>query len=324
MGKYILKRIFWMIPVILGVTILIFTVMYFTPGDPARMLLGNESSITEEMVAAKRAELGLDQPYIVQLGTYLSNVFLHGDFGTSYVYNTSVVGELLKRLPRTLTLGLMCMALQICIGIPLGVIAAVNHNRLGDRISMLIAMFGVSLPQFWFGLMMVLLFSVHLNLLPASGVGGIEYYILPCIANSFGGIASQARQTRSSMLEVINADYITTARSKGLSEFDVIIKHALPNALIPVITVLGHGFAMLLGGAVVIETVFSIPGIGTYMTKAISTRDYPVVEGSVIILAIAFSIIMLLVDLVYAFVDPRIRAQYESQSSRKGKKHEHE
>lgn len=321
MGKYIAKRILWMIPVILGVTILIFTIMYFTPGDPVKMILGNETNVTEEMIAEKRAELGLDQPYIVQLGTYVSNVFLHGDFGTSYIYGTSVLGELLKRLPRTLTLGLMCMALQICVGIPLGVIAAVNHNKLGDRISMLIAMFGVSLPQFWFGLMLVLLFSVHLGWLPAYGVGGIQYYILPCIANSFGGIASQARQTRSSMLEVINADYITTARSKGLSEFDVIVRHALPNALIPVITVLGHGFAMLLGGAVVIETVFSIPGVGTYMTKAISTRDYPIVQGSVIILAIAFSVVMLLVDLVYAFVDPRIRAQYENQSGRKkGKK----
>ena len=320
MGRYILKRILWMIPVILGATILIFTIMYFTPGDPALVILGAEA--TAQQLAEKNAELGLDQPYYIQLGQYLSKVFLHGDLGKSYVYSTSVFKELMIRLPRTLTLGLLCMLLQVFIGIPLGIIAAVNHNKLGDHISMFIALFGVSIPQFWLGLMMVLVFSVGLGVLPAYGIGGIEYFIMPMIANAFAGIASQARQTRSSMLEVIHSDYIVTAKAKGLSRMDVILKHALPNALIPVITVLGNGFAMMLGGAVVIENVFSIPGMGTYMTQAISNRDYPIIEGTVIMLAIAFSIIMLIVDLFYAFIDPRIKAQYERQGKkRRGGKH---
>ncbi len=319
MGRYILKRLLWMIPVILGATILIFTIMYFTPGDPALFILGSEA--TEAQLAAKRAELGLDQSYLIQLGRYLADVFLHGDLGISYVYNTSVIGELMIRLPRTLTLGVLCMLLQVLVGIPLGIIAAVNHNKLGDHLSMFIALFGVSVPQFWLGLMMVLVFAVQLGWLPAYGIGGIEFYIMPMIANAFAGIASQARQTRSSMLEVIHSDYIVTAKSKGLSRMDVIVKHALPNALIPVITVLGNGFAMMLGGAVVIENVFSIPGVGTYMTQAISNRDYPIIEGTVIMLAIAFSIIMLLVDLLYAFVDPRIKAQYENQGGRRRKKY---
>lgn len=318
MGRYIVKRLLWMIPVILGVAILIFTIMYFTPGDPARMILGSEA--TAEQVAAKQAQLGLDQPYIVQLGRYLSDMFLHFDFGDSWIYGSPVINELMNRLPRTLIIGCLSMLLQICIGIPLGVYAATHHNRLGDRISMFIALFGVSIPQFWLALMLVLVFAVELEWLPQFGFGGIEYYILPCIANSFAGIATQARQTRSSMLDVIRADYITTARSKGMTERQVTLRHALPNALIPVITVLGNGFGMMLGGTVVIENIFSIPGVGSYMTTAIGNRDYPVIRGSVVLLAIVFSLIMLAVDLIYAFVDPRIKAQYEGGGRRK-KKH---
>jgi peptide/nickel transport system permease protein len=203
------------------------------------------------------------------------------------------------------------MLLQIVIGIPLGVTAAVHHNGFADRLCMFIALLGVSIPSFWLGLMLVRLFALNLGILPAYGVGGIQYFIMPCICNSFAGIATQARQTRSSMLDVIRSDYISTARAKGVSERDVIYKHALPNALIPVITVLGNGLANIFGGAVVIETVFSIPGIGMYMTSAIGNRDYPVVRGCVVLLAIVFSFVVLLVDLVYAFVDPRIRAQFE-------------
>ena len=317
MGKYILKRLLWMIPVILGVAIVIFTIMFFTPGDPVRSILGPEA--TAAQIAALRADMGLDDPFIVQLGRYLKDLFLHLDFGTSYIYGTPVIDELLIRLPRTLTIGLLCMLLQVCVGIPLGILAATNHNKLGDRLSMFIALFGVSIPQFWFAMMLVLLFAVELQWLPASGFEGFEYFILPCIANAFGGIATQARQTRSSMLDVIRADYITTARSKGMSERRVILRHALPNALIPVITILGNGFAMMLGGTVVIENIFSIPGIGMFLTAAIGNRDYPIIRSAVVLLAIVFSLIMLLVDLVYAFVDPRIRAQYEGGGRRKKK-----
>jgi len=304
-----------MIPVIVGLTLLIFTLMYFVPGDPASIILG--SSATEADLIAKRADLGLNQPYIVRLGQYLNAVFLHFDFGKSYITNTSITHDLLQRLPRTMLLAVFCILLSVGVGVPLGVSAAAHQNGIGDRISMFLALIGVSIPSFWMGLMLVLLFSLRLHVLPASGIGGIQYYILPAIANSFHGIATQARQTRSSMLEVIRSDYISTARGKGLTERAVIYKHALPNALIPVITLAGTSFGTMLGGTLVIETVFSIPGIGSYMIGAVNNRDYPVVQGSVIFLGITFSLIMLLVDLLYAFVNPKIRAQYEGKKGRK-------
>lgn len=318
MTRYIIKRILWMIPVILGVAILIFTIMYFTPGDPATLILGTNSTEAEREVL--RAQLGLDQPFFIQLGIYLRDVFLHFDFGTSYQYKTEVFAGLLNRMHYTIIVGVICMLLQVGVGIPLGVTAAVHHNGLADRTCMFAALLGISMPQFWLALLLVILFALRLGVLPASGIGDWTCYILPCLANSLGGIAVQARQTRSSMLEVINSDYVTTARAKGLSERDVIWKHALPNALIPLITIIGNGFGMCLSGTVIIETVFSIPGVGTYMTNGIGSRDYPVVRGCVVILAIAFSVIMLIVDLLYAYIDPRIKAQYERQGAKKRKK----
>jgi ABC-type dipeptide/oligopeptide/nickel transport system permease component len=315
MGRYIAKRLLWMIPVVLGVTILIFTIMYFIPGDPVEMMLGPDT--TPAQIEAKREALGLDDPYFVRLGKYLGDIVLRFDFGESWVYHTPVTSELLNRLPRTLAIAVACMALQIFVGIPLGVIAAVNQDRWGDRISMFIALFGISMPEFWIALMLVLLFSLRLGWLPPYGIGGVEYYILPVIALSFAGIATQARQTRSSMLEVIRSDYITTARAKGMSETRVIFRHALPNALLPVITVIGNGMGRLLAGAVVIETIFAVPGVGMYLVGGIGARDYAVVQSSVIFLAIAFALIMLLVDLVYAVIDPRIKAQFQGKKKRK-------
>jgi ABC-type dipeptide/oligopeptide/nickel transport system permease component len=315
MGRYILKRLLWMIPVILGVTILIFTLMYFIPGDPVKMMLGQDT--TPAQIAAKREALGLNDPYLVRLGRFVGAIVLHFDFGESWVYRTPVTTELLHRFPRTLTIAIICMGLQIFVGTPLGIIAAVNHNGLGDRISMFIALFGISMPNFWIAMMLVLLFSVRLRWLPPYGIGGLEYYILPCIALSFPGIATQARQTRSSMLEVIRSDYITTARAKGMSENRILFRHALPNALLPVITIIGNGMGMLLAGAVVIESVFSIPGVGMYLVGGINSRDYNIVQSSVIFLAIAFTLIMLLVDLAYAFIDPRIKAQFAGKKRRK-------
>jgi ABC-type dipeptide/oligopeptide/nickel transport system permease component len=315
MGRYILKRLLWMIPVVLGVTVLVFTIMYFIPGDPVKMMLGPDS--TPAQIAAKREALGLDDPYLVRLGRFVGGIVLHFDFGESWVYNTPVTTELLHRFPRTLTIAVICILLQVLVGTPLGIIAAVNHNRLGDRISMFIAMFGISMPNFWIALMLVLFFSVQLRWLPPYGIGGLEYYILPCIALSFPGIATQARQTRSSMLEVIRSDYITTARAKGLSELQILLRHALPNALLPVITIIGNGIGMLLAGAVVIESIFSIPGVGMYLVGGINSRDYNIVQSSVIFLAISFTVIMLLVDLAYAFIDPRIKAQFAGKKRRK-------
>ncbi|WP_321299936.1 ABC transporter permease [uncultured Sphaerochaeta sp.] len=315
MGKYILRRLLWMIPVILGVTILIFTIMFFIPGDPVKLLLGPDS--TPEQVEAKRVELGLDDSYLTRLGRYVGGIVTRFDFGESWVYNTPVTSELLSRLPRTLAISLACMLLQIFIGIPLGVVAAVNHNKWGDRVTMFIALIGISMPEFWVALMLVLLFALNLGWLPPYGIGSWVNYILPVIALSLAGIATQARQTRSSMLEVIRSDYITTARSKGMSEMQILFKHALPNALLPVITVIGNGLGRLLAGAVVIEAIFSIPGVGMYLVGGINTRDYNVVMSSVIILAIVFALIMLLVDLMYAAIDPRIKSQFTAKKKRR-------
>ncbi len=309
MWKYVVKRLLWMIPVMLGIAIVIFTIMYFCPGDPAAAILGNGA--TPAAIEAKREEMGLNDPYVVRLLSYLNQVFLHFDLGDSYFYNQPVISGILYRMPYTLTIAVICMLLQVFIGTPLGITAAVHQNGLADRFCMIVALLGVSIPGFWLAMMLVILFSVKLGWLPAYGVGGLQYYILPCIANSFAGIASQARQTRSSMLEVIRSDYIVTARAKGLSERTILYRHALPNALIPIITIVGNGMGMMLGGTVVIESVFSIPGIGSYTTEAINNRDYPIVMGGVLFLGAVFSLIMLLVDVVYAFVDPRIKAQYE-------------
>ena len=317
MKKYILKRLLWMIPVILGVTIAIFTIMYFVPGDPAVIILGAEA--TEAELQSKREALGLNRPFLTQLGSYMKNVFLHFDFGTSYITNNSITKELLARLPRTALVGFVSMLLMLIVGIPLGITAAVHQNGIGDRLCMIIALAGVSVPSFWLGLLLVITFALNLGILPASGIGGFQYYILPCVASAFGGIAGLARQSRSSMLEVIRSDYVVTARAKGLSERSVIYGHALPNALIPIITVAGSHLAHIFGGSVVIENVFSIPGIGSYMVTAVNNRDYTVVTGSVIFLAVVFSLVMLLVDIVYAFVDPRIKAQYINGKKRRGK-----
>jgi len=315
MGRYVLRRLLQMIPVVLGVTILVFTIMYFIPGDPVKMMLGPDA--TPDQIETMQDRLGLNDPYLVRLGRFLGGIVLHFDFGESWVYNTPVTTELLNRFPRTITIAAICILLQILVGIPLGIIAAVNQNGWGDRIAMFIALFGVSMPNFWIALMLVLFFSVRLGWLPPYGLGGIQYYILPCIANAFPGIATQARQTRSSMLEVIRSDYITTARAKGMSELRILLRHALPNALLPVITIIGNGMGMLLAGTVVIESIFSIPGVGMYLVGGINTRDHNIVQSSVIFLALAFTAVMLLVDLAYAFIDPRIKAQFAGKKRRK-------
>ena len=314
MGRYILKRLLWMIPVILGVTILIFSIMYIVPGDPAQIIAGDFA--TEAELNELREEMGLNDPYIVQLGRYMYNVFIKLDFGNSYSTGKPVMAELLVRLPRTMIVGFTAMILSLAVGIPLGVIAAVHRNGWGDRVSMIIALLGISMPQFWIALLMVVLFAVKLGWLPAQGIDSLVSYLMPSIALCFGGLAGQARQSRSSMLEVIRSDYVVTARSKGLTEREVIVKHALPNALMPIITLAGSQLAHVFGGAVAIESVFAIPGIGSYLVTAVHKRDYTVIQGSVILLAVVFSLVMLLVDLTYGFIDPRIKAQFAG----KGKK----
>ncbi|MHB8127786.1 MAG: ABC transporter permease [Mobilitalea sp.] len=315
MIKYIFKRMLLMIPIFVGVAILIFTLMFFVPGDPVEIILGNAA--TQTQVENVREQLGLNQPYIVRLGSFLSKLFFHGSFGNSYINGTDVGVELLARFPKTLILASFSILLSMLIGIPLGIRAATHANTAEDRASMFVSMIGVSMPNFWLALMLVLLFSVGLGWLPSSGDKGWQYFVLPILANALGGIAGIARLTRSSMLEVIRADYVTTARAKGVAENDVIYQHALPNALIPIITMCGGRFGGQLGGTMVIETVFSIPGIGAFLINSINNRDYNAVQGSVLYIAFTFSVVMLLVDLIYAFVDPRIKAQYEGQSKKR-------
>ena len=315
MSRYIYKRLLLMIPVVIMVAVLIFTIMYFTPGDPAIIILGPNASL--EQLAAKRAELGIDQPYLVQLWNYLKNVFIRFDFGNSFINGRSVSSQIMERFPRTLMIAALSVLLSIVAGVPLGIVASVHQYTWKDNASMFAALIAASMPGFWIAQMMSLVFALKLGWLPATGIDSWKCYILPVVANAIGGIASMARQTRSSMLEVIREDYITTARAKGQIERKVIYHHALRNALIPIVTCAGGAFGFQLGGALVVETVFSIPGLGKYMMDAINQRDYPSIRGTVIFLAIAFSIVMLAVDIMYAFIDPRIKGQY--QSKKRGK-----
>lgn len=311
MWRYILKRLLWMIVIVIGVAFVIFTILYFTPGDPAKLLLGEEATMAE--VEALRVKLGLDQPYIVQLGTFLYDTFIRIDLGQSWLYGVNVMDELISRLPRTVGIGLAQMVLTVVIGYPLGILAARNQGTWKDYGVIGLCMVFVSLPGFWIALECVLIFSLTLGWLPANGIGGIQYYILPVLTGIFGGTATNARQIRSSVLETMRADFITTARAKGQSERVVVGKHMLPNAMMPVITGLGGALAHIVAGSTITERLFSIPGVGLYLLNGISYRDYPIVRGCTLFLGIFSAFVMLLVDLAYAWLDPRIKAQYASQ-----------
>lgn len=318
MGRYVLKRLLWMIPIVLGVAILVFSMMTVCPGDPAQTILG--STALESDLANMREQLGLNDPFLVRLADYLSEVFLHGNLGASWITKVDIASSIADRLPRTLALSLFTLLISFGLGIPLGIVAATHQNRWQDSLCMVFALIGVAIPNFWLALLLVIQFSVKLGWFPPMGIDeGLICYVLPALSGCMGTLASCARQTRSSMLDVIRADYITTARSKGVPERLVIYKHALKNALIPIITMLGAAFGRLLGGMMIIETIFSIPGMGTYIITAVNNRDYPVVQGGTIFLAITFSLCMLAVDLLYAAVDPRIKAQYAS-TKKKAKK----
>ena len=318
MIRYVIKRILLLIPVAIAVAIVIFTIMYFVPGDPIDIILGGNA--TEEQVTATRQQLGLDQPYLIQLGNYLYNTFLRLDLGNSWINGKSVSQEIFSRFPTTFVFALSAMVIQILIGIPLGIAAATHHNRLGDHLSMVFALVGVSIPSFWLALMLMQLFGVQLKWLPIYGVKEWKGWILPVICASLGVLAQMARQARSSMLEVIRSDYIDTAKAKGLPRRKILYRYALPNGLIPIVQTLGNAFGISIGGTLIIETVFSIPGIGMYMQQGIAQRDAPIVRSSVVVLSVAFSLVMLLVDLAFAFIDPRIKAQYAKGGPSKRKR----
>lgn len=309
MHKYILRRVMLLIPVIIGVTFIIFTMMYLTPGDPAKIMLG-ESAKAED-VARLRAELGLDKPYLVQFGNYVKKAVLHQDIGRSYITKRAVTEEVMTRFPVTLKLAAFSILIAVAIGIPVGIVSATKQYSLFDNIAMVVALLGVSMPNFWQGLLLILLFSVKLGWLPASGFSSFKHMILPAVTIGTSTAAVITRMTRSSMLEVIRQDYIRTARAKGQVESKVVNRHALKNALIPIITVVGLQFGYLLGGAVLTESIFAVPGVGRLMVDSIKQRDFPVVQGAVLFIAITFSLVNLFVDIMYAYVDPRIRSQYK-------------
>lgn len=319
MWKYILKRILMLIPVMMGTILVVFFIMNQSNVDPAKIMLGDAATV--ENVAKLHKELGLDDPFFVRYFHYLVNL-LHGDLGMSYTYKSSVAGQIASRLPNTAVLAGSGVLLTVLIGIPLGVFSARHQYSLFDNISTVFSLFGAAAPAFWVGLVLVMVFSQHLRIFPASGMGRgflplLRSLVLPAITLSLSGIATVARTTRSSMLETIRADYIDTARAKGTDEHTITIRHMLRNALIPVTTVVGLNFGVLLGGSVLTETVFAWPGIGRYVIESIKTQDIPSVLGCVVVLSILFTIVNLFVDILYAFIDPRIKAQYSRSGGTK-------
>ena len=307
MLRYILKRILLMIPVLLGIVVIVFTLMYVGGGDPTISILGE--NVTPEAQAEIREELGLDDPYLVSLGNYLLDL-LHGDLGDSYRSKRPVMDEILARYPTTLKLTFGSIALGIVVGVIVGIISAVRQYSLLDKIGTFISLFGVSAPSFWIAMMLVLVFSVKLNLLPATGSHTLACWVLPVVTLGLQCGAFIMRMTRSSMLEVIRQDYIRTAKAKGQSEFKIVISHAFRNALVPIITTIGIQICGFLAGSVLVESVFALPGLGKYVVDSVNYKDYPAVQGVVLFIAINCVIINLLTDIIYCFVDPRIKAQY--------------
>ncbi|WP_425539906.1 nickel ABC transporter permease [Microaceticoccus formicicus] len=307
MHKYIIKRLLLLIPVILGVTFIVFFIMYLTPGDPAKIALGENAP--QEQVDKMREEMGLNDHFLVQYARFVGKA-LTGDFGRSYDTKKPVFHEVFSRFPATLKLTIAGIIIAVLIGIPVGIISATKQYSIMDYSTMILALLGVSMPNFWLGLMLILFFSVRYGMLPSGGSGTLAHLILPAITLGTGVAAIITRMTRSSMLEVIRQDYIRTARAKGVAESVVINKHALKNALIPIVTVIGLQFGYLLGGAVLTETVFTWPGVGRLLVEAIKRKDTPTVLASVVFLSVTFSIVNLFVDILYAYLDPRIKSQY--------------
>jgi len=297
-----------MIPVMLGVMLVVFTLMYITPGDPVDAILGD--SYTPEAAQQLKDELGLNGGYIQRFVTYVLSL-LRGNMGISYITKQPVATLISQTYPVSMQLAFAAVCLSVSLGIVLGIISAIKQYSLFDNVAMALAMVGNAMPNFWQGLLLILLFALQLKWLPVSGWGGAQYIILPAVTIGTSSAAAIARMTRSSMLEVIRQDYVTTARAKGQTEFNITTKHALRNALIPVITTIGMQFGHLLGGAVLTESIFNIPGMGSMMVAAIRSRNFPVVQGGVLTIALTFSIINLVVDILYAYVDPRIRSQYK-------------
>lgn len=305
MGSYIGLRLLAAIPTIIGVSILVFASLYLLPGDPVQALAG-DVPLERERVEALREQLGLNDPPWEQYARFATNA-LQGDLGTSLSTRRPVLEEIMTHLPATLQLTATAVVFAVVFGVTLGMIAAIRAHTWVDTLTMLIALGGVSIPIFWLGLMLLLVFSVWLGWVPSTGTEGLNRLILPAFALGYGAAAIIARLTRSAMLEALSLDYITTARSKGLSERIVVVRHALRNALIPVITIVGLQIGALLSGAVIVETVFSRQGVGRMLVEGILGKDLPLVQGAILFVATMYVVINIITDVLYAFVDPRIR-----------------
>ena len=305
MVTWIARRLLAVVPVLFGVTLAVFSMLFLVPGDPVKMMLA-EFVTSPEQVAQMRAQLHLDEPIPVQYGRFVGNA-LRGDLGTSIRSRRPVVTEIAENAASTAQLAVASMLIAVALGVPLGLLAAIMRNSWLDVASMAVALLGVSMPSFWLGLLLIFIFSLQIGWFPATGGGDLLHLVLP--SATLGAIASAiiARLTRSSMLEVLGQDYVRTARAKGLAWWGVVVRHALKNALIPVVTIFGLQFGNLLAGAVIVETVFSRPGLGRLIVGGILAKDFPLVQGTVLFVATGYVLINVLVDIAYAFVDPRIR-----------------
>jgi len=300
------RRLLLAVPTLAGVLMVVFLLLYVAPGDPVQAMVGERADAAT--MARLRAELRLDDPLPVQFVHYAKGI-LSGDLGRSYITDRPIVDDIAERFPRTLLLATAAMLLATITGVTIGVLAAIRPNSWFDRLALAVTYLGISFPvYYWIGLLLIVLFAVTLRWLPASGYGGIKFLILPALALGSRSIAYLARVTRSSMLEVLGADFVRTARAKGLRESQVIVRHALRNALIPVITVIGLDFGAYLTGSILTETIFSWPGIGRYVVMAISRRDLPAVQGAVLFLSVVFVLVNLITDVAYQKADPRVRA----------------
>ena len=305
MTRYISARLLVTIPVVFGVTLAVFSMLFLIPGDPVKMML-SEFATNPEQIARMRAQLHLNEPFAQQYGRFVWNA-AHGNLGESIRDRRPVTTEIIEVAPSTMQLAIAALLLSSSVGMTLGIVAAVRQNSWMDLGSMLVALVGVSMPSFWLGLLLIFTFSLHLGWFPATGGGGFNHLPLPALALGLGAAAIIARLTRSSMLEVLRMEYMTTARAKGLASPGVVLRHGLKNALIPIITIFGLQFGQLLAGTVFIETVFGRPGIGRLLVNAILNKDFPLVQGVVMFVAVGYVIINLAVDVIYAAVDPRIR-----------------
>ena len=305
MLTYLARRLLAVVPVLFGVTLAVFSMLFLVPGDPVKIMLA-EFVTTPDQIAQMRAQLHLDEPILKQYGRFVGNA-VRGDLGTSIRSRRAVATEIGENAGSTAQLAVASMAVAVAIGVPLGLMAALFRSSWFDAGSMIVALLGVSMPSFWLGLLMIVAFSLHLGWFPATGGGDLRHLVLPAVTLGMIASAIIARLTRSSMLEVLGQDYVRTARAKGLAWWGVVVRHALKNALIPVITIFGLQFGNLLAGAVIVETVFSRPGLGRLIVGGILAKDFPLVQGTVLFVATAYVLINVLVDIAYAFVDPRIR-----------------